>query len=105
MSVLSASSIISLTFTESNFLSLVNINDNVLSPKNLMPSKHSYLIQVTKPVSPPVNVSINILYGQGIKLLYILNLKIMDENKLEQLKNKSVKNSAGQIIGHIKIVI
>ena len=58
-------------FTESNFLSLVNINDNVLSPKNLMPSKHSYLIQVTKPVSPPVNVSINILYGQGIKLLYI----------------------------------
>ena len=35
----------------------------------------------------------------------ISELKIIDENKLEQLKNKSVKNSAGQIIGHIKFVI
>ena len=58
-------------FTESNFLSLININNNVLSPKNLMPSKHSYLLQTSKPISPPVNVSISVLYGQGIKLLYI----------------------------------
>ena len=35
----------------------------------------------------------------------ISELKIIDENKLEQLKNKSVKNSADQIIGHIKFVI
>tara|TARA_B100002052_G_C15820809_1_gene570418 strand:- start:44 stop:1174 length:1131 start_codon:yes stop_codon:yes gene_type:complete len=56
---------------ESNFLSLININANVLSPKNLMPSKHSYLLQVNKPISPPLNVSLNILYGKGIKLLYI----------------------------------
>ena len=56
---------------ESNFLSLININANVLSPKNLMPSKHSYLLQVNKPISPPLNMSLNILYGKGIKLLYI----------------------------------
>ena len=56
---------------ESNFLSLININANVLSPKNLMPSKHSYLLQVNKPISPPLNVSINLLYGKGIKLLYV----------------------------------
>ena len=35
----------------------------------------------------------------------ISELKIIDENRLEQLKNKSVKNSADQIIGHIKFVI
>lgn len=58
-------------FNESNFLSLININNNVLSPKNLMPSKHSYLLQTSKPLSPPVNVSLSVLYGQGIKLLYI----------------------------------
>ena len=56
---------------ESNFLSLININANVLSPKNLMPSKHSYLLQVNKPISPPLNVSLNLLYGKGIKLLYV----------------------------------
>ena len=56
---------------ESNFLSLININANVLSPKNLMPSKHSYLLQVNKPISPPLNMSLNILYGKGIKLLYL----------------------------------
>lgn len=56
---------------ESNFLSLININANVLSPKNLMPSKHSYLLQISKLITPPLNSSLNILYGQGIKLLYI----------------------------------
>ena len=56
---------------ESNFLSLININANVLSPKNLMPSKHSYLLQINKPISPPLNVSLNLLYGKGIKLLYV----------------------------------
>ena len=56
---------------ESNFLSLININANILSPKNLMPSKHSYLLQVNKPISPPLNMSLNILYGKGIKLLYV----------------------------------
>ncbi len=57
-------------FNEPNFLSLVNINANVLSPKNLMPSKHSYLFQVNKSITPPINTSLSILYGHGIKLLY-----------------------------------
>ncbi len=35
----------------------------------------------------------------------ITELKIIDDDKLEQLKKKSVKNSADQIIGHIKFVI
>lgn len=58
-------------FTESNFLSLININNNIISAKNLMPSKHSYLIQISKSISPPVNASMSILYGQGIKLLFL----------------------------------
>ena len=35
----------------------------------------------------------------------ISELKIIDDDKLEQLKKKSVKNSADQIIGHMKFVI
>ena len=35
----------------------------------------------------------------------ISELKIIDDDKLEQLKIKPVKNSADQIIGHIKFVI
>ena len=35
----------------------------------------------------------------------ISELKIIDDDKLEQLKTKPVKNSADQIIGHIKFVI
>ena len=35
----------------------------------------------------------------------ISELKIIDDDKLEQLKTKPVKNSADQIIGHIKYVI
>ena len=53
------------------FRSLININNNILSAKNLMPSKHSYLIQISKSISPPVNASMSILYGQGIKLLFL----------------------------------
>tara|TARA_Y100001960_G_scaffold245373_1_gene260072 strand:- start:161 stop:1306 length:1146 start_codon:yes stop_codon:yes gene_type:complete len=58
-------------FSESNSLSLINITSNVLSPKNLMPSKHTYLIQSSKSISPPINASLTLLYGQGIKFLYI----------------------------------
>ena len=36
-----------------------------------MPSKHTYLIQSSKSISPPVNASLTLLYGQGIKFLYI----------------------------------
>ena len=53
------------------FLNLINITDNVLSPRNLMPSKNSYLFQLSKPISPPVNTSFTIMYGGGINLLYL----------------------------------
>ena len=52
-------------------LNLINITDNVLSPRNLMPSKNSYLLQLSKPISPPLNASITIMYGAGINLLYL----------------------------------
>ena len=52
-------------------LNLINITDNVLSPRNLMPSKNSYLLQLSKPISPPVNTSLTIMYGAGINLFYL----------------------------------
>ena len=52
-------------------LNLINITDNILSPRNLMPSKNSYLLQLTKTISPPVNTSLTIMYGAGINLLYL----------------------------------
>ena len=52
-------------------LNLINITDNVLSPRNLMPSKNSYLFQISKPISPPVNTSLTIMNGAGINLLYL----------------------------------
>ena len=57
--------------SNSNIFNLGAINENVLSPKNLMPSKNSYMIQTSKPISPAINSSLTFLYGQGINLLYI----------------------------------
>lgn len=52
-------------------MNFINITENVLSPRNLMPSKNSYLLQISKPISPPVNASFTVMYGSGINLLYI----------------------------------
>ena len=57
--------------SNSNIFNLGAINENVLSPKNLMPSKNSYMIQTSKPISPAINSSLTFLYGQGINFLYI----------------------------------
>ena len=57
--------------SNSNIFNLSAINENVLSPKNLMPSKNSYMIQTSKPISPAINSSLTFLYGQGINFLYI----------------------------------
>ena len=57
--------------SNSNIFNLVAITENVLSPKNLMPSKNSYIIQTSKPISPAINSSLTFLYGQGINFLYI----------------------------------
>ena len=53
------------------FSSIINITENVLSPRNLMPSKNSYLFQVSKQISAPVNASLTFMYGSGIKFLYV----------------------------------
>ncbi len=55
----------------SNFFNLGAITENVLSPKNLMPSKNSYMIQTSKPISPAIKSTLTFLYGQGINFLYI----------------------------------
>ena len=52
-------------------LNFINITDNVLSPKNLMPSKNSYLLQMSKSISPPLNSSLTIMYGSGINFLFL----------------------------------
>ena len=57
--------------SNSNIFNLGAINENVLSPKNLMPSKNSYMIQTSKPILPAINSSLTFLYGQGINFLYI----------------------------------
>ena len=50
---------------------LENLTDNILSPKNLMPSKNSFLIQASKQISPAINSSLAIMHGQGVKFLFI----------------------------------
>ena len=57
--------------SNSNIFNLGAINENVLSPKTLMPFKNSYMIQTSKPISPAINSSLTFLYGQGINFLYI----------------------------------
>ena len=52
-------------------LNFINITDNILSPKNLMPSKNSYLLQISKSISPPINTSLTIMYGSGINFLFL----------------------------------
>tara|TARA_Y100000739_G_scaffold102063_1_gene87412 strand:+ start:4563 stop:5756 length:1194 start_codon:yes stop_codon:yes gene_type:complete len=46
------------------------ITQDVLSPKNLMPSKNSYLIQASAFITPAINTSFTFLYGQGINFFF-----------------------------------
>tara|TARA_B100001564_G_scaffold123819_1_gene103345 strand:- start:909 stop:2081 length:1173 start_codon:yes stop_codon:yes gene_type:complete len=52
-------------------MNFINLTDNELSARNLMPSKNSYLLQISKPISPPVNASLTAMYGAGINLVYL----------------------------------
>ena len=36
-----------------------------------MPSKNSYLLQISKSISPPLNSSLTIMYGSGINFLFL----------------------------------
>ena len=46
------------------------ITQDALSPKNLMPSKNSYLIQASAFITPAINTSFTFLYGQGINFFF-----------------------------------
>ena len=50
---------------------LGSVTQNVLSPKNLMPSKNSYLIQTSGYITPAINSSLTLLYGEGINFFFI----------------------------------
>ena len=49
---------------------LGEVTQDVLSPKNLMPSKNSYLIQASAFITPAINTSFTFLYGQGINFFF-----------------------------------
>lgn len=47
-----------------------SVTQNVLSPKNLMPSKNSFLIQASAFITPAINSSFTLLYGEGINFFF-----------------------------------
>ena len=47
-----------------------SVTQNVLSPKNLMPSKNSFLIQASALITPAINSSFTLLYGEGINFFF-----------------------------------
>ena len=49
---------------------LGEVTQDVLSPKNLMPSKNSYIIQASAFITPAINTSFTFLYGQGINFFF-----------------------------------
>ena len=49
---------------------LGEVTQDVLSPKNLMPSKNSYIIQASAFITPAINTSFTFLYGEGINFFF-----------------------------------
>ena len=68
-------------FSDPSVFSLGSLTENVLSSKNLMPSKNSYLIQASKPITPAINSSLTLLYGQGVNFMFISPNITYDINK------------------------
>ena len=68
-------------FSDPSVFSLGSLTENVLSPKNLMPSKNSYLIQASKLITPAINSSLTILYGKGVNFMFISPNITYDINK------------------------
>jgi hypothetical protein len=58
-------------FSDSNLFNIALLTQTSLSAKNLIPSKNTYLLQLTKPVTPAINSSLTILYGQGVNFMFI----------------------------------
>ena len=57
-------------FSDPYEFNLQSVTQNVLSPKNLMPSKNSFLIQASKLITPAINSSFTLLYGEGINFFF-----------------------------------
>ena len=57
-------------FSDPQEFNLQSVTQNVLSPKNLMPSKNSYLIQASAFITPAINSSFTLLYGEGINFFF-----------------------------------
>ena len=57
-------------FSEPEEFSLQSVTQNVLSPKNLMPSKNTFLIQTSAFITPAINSSLTFLYGEGINFFF-----------------------------------
>ena len=57
-------------FSDPYGFNLQAVTQNVLSPKNLMPSKNSYLIQASAFITPAINASFTLLYGEGINFFF-----------------------------------
>ena len=68
-------------FSDPSVFSLGSLTENVLSSKNLMPSKNSYLIQASKPITPAINSSLTLLYGKGVNFMFISPNITYDINK------------------------
>ena len=57
-------------FSDPYEFNLQSVTQNVLSPKNLMPSKNSFLIQASAFITPAINSSFTVLYGEGINFFF-----------------------------------
>ena len=57
-------------FSDPQQIDLQSVTQNVLSPKNLMPSKNSFLIQASAFITPAINSSFTLLYGEGINFFF-----------------------------------
>ena len=57
-------------FSDPQQFDLQSVTQNVLSPKNLMPSKNSFLIQASAFITPAINSSFTLLYGEGINFFF-----------------------------------
>ena len=87
------------------------VTQNILSPKNLMPSKNSYLIQASGYITSAINTSFTFLYGEGVNFFFLspnitydINSSL-DASVIGQfflIKNDSnIDNSSNNIINKI----
>jgi len=58
--------------TTTNLLGGNQFFSGALSPKNLMPTKHSYLVQLMGQFNPMLKGSVIVIYGQGMNLLFVM---------------------------------